>query len=78
MNEIRGVSMKDQKMGKYHQYEVEGALSDLQRAEEHKKNPDMMKHVHKMAKKKIKEIRSIADLRHAANSVGHEEEKEGE
>lgn len=65
---------KSEMMGKFEKYHVENALQDIQRAEVHKANPDLMKHVHKMAKNKIKEYRSIADLRQAANSLGNSDE----
>lgn len=46
-------------------YEVESAANDIMRAEEHKQNKKLMKHVHKHLAKKQKAISSVQDLRDA-------------
>lgn len=54
------------KKKKYEDHEVEGAMSDLMRAEKHKADPHLMKRVHALAgrhMKAIKSIRSVQDLK---------------
>lgn len=61
----------------FHEYEVDDALNTLRRAEEIKGNEHLMKHVHKHAKKKIKEIKSISDLKKVrAEKVEEENQKD--
>lgn len=72
--EMPSAEKKEAKSKKFDKYEIEGAFHDLTRAEEHKKNPALMKEIHKHAKSKLKDIRSIADLRHAANTVDKAED----
>lgn len=55
--------MKVNKMGKFDKWEVEDGLRSLERAEEVRNNKDLLIQVQKLAKKKIKEISSIAELR---------------
>lgn len=52
-----------EKKKKFEQYEIESATSDILRAEEHKQNPELMKHVVKHAAKKHKAMKSIVELR---------------
>lgn len=49
-------------------YKVEGAYSDLMRAEEHKKDPELMDKVHKHARKQLKSIKSIKDITNYKNN----------
>jgi len=69
--------MKEKKMGGYCEYEVEDALRSLQRAEEVRKDPKLMVQVQKMAKIKMKEIKSIADLKNIRQNL-EEEDDEGD
>lgn len=75
MNSIRGrdIPVKEEKKGKFDKWEVEDALRTLQRAEEIRKDEKLMKEVVKFGKEKIKEIRSISDLKTAYTSKVQEE-----
>lgn len=57
-----------------HEYEVKDAAECLMRAEEIKKNQKLMPHVHKHLGKKVKQIRSIQDIRDAAKEMSQREE----
>ncbi len=60
-------------------YDAENAFDTLMRAEEHKQDADLMKRVHKHAKKKKKAINSLAGLKAAAANRRRElQEGEGE
>ena len=48
--------------GKIEDWEVESALSDMERAEKHKGNPKMMKRVAKLAGRKVKALKGISSL----------------
>lgn len=79
MSEAIGVDSPSKKGKKdFHEYEIDDALHTLQRAEEIKGNEHLMKHVHKHAKKKIKEIRSIADLKKVRQEKADEENSKDE
>lgn len=45
------------------EYEVKDAADTIMRAEEHKQNPKLMKHVQKHLSKKMKAIKSVQDIR---------------
>lgn len=45
------------------EYQVKNAADDIMRAEEHKQNKKLMKHVHKHLATKAKAIQSVQDLR---------------
>lgn len=51
---------------KMDEWKVKGAADDLMRAEEHRQNPKLMKHVVKHLKKKRDAISSLAELRMVA------------
>ena len=57
------VKKQKKKYGKYEDYEVEGWVDTLMRAEEIKNDPEKMKYAEMCIKKKKKAINSIADLR---------------
>lgn len=67
--------MKDKKMGKFDKWVVEDALRDIERAEVHKQDEELMTEVSKLATKKVKAISSIADLK-AIRKKKKEEEAE--
>jgi hypothetical protein len=70
---------KEDMMGKFRKWEVEDALRDLERAEMHRGNPELMEQVAKIAKKKVKLIESLADLKNIKKMKSMEEdEEEGE
>lgn len=50
-------------------YEIEDAANTLMRAEEIKKDKHLMPHVHAHLNKKVKAIRSIADIKEARNQM---------
>lgn len=56
--EVDGTPKKGKK--EFEDYEIEGALSDIERAEKHKANPKLMKHVGKLAGRKVKALKGIA------------------
>lgn len=55
--------------------EVEHALHIIAMAEEYKQRPELMKKVSEAAKKRVKTISSIADLKAARDKVSEEEDK---
>lgn len=70
---------KEDMMGKFRKWEVEDAMRDLERAEMHRQNPDMMAQVAKLAKKKVKLVESLADLKAIKKQKSMEDaEEEGE
>lgn len=54
---------KEKKMGKFDKWTVEDALRDIERAEAHKQDEELMEQVAILATKKVKAISSIADLK---------------
>lgn len=60
-----GIAMdsKEKKMGKFDKWTVEDALRDIERAEAHKQDEELMEQVAILATKKVKAISSIADLK---------------
>lgn len=74
-SELKAVQMKEDKMGKFDKWEVEDALRSLQRAEEVRKDEKLMKEVFKLARLKLKEIKSIADLKAAYHAQVEEEDE---
>ena len=69
---IEAAIPSDKKSGKFDKWEVEDALRTLQRAEEIRKDEKLMKEVMKMGKLKIKEIRSITELKSAYQNLDEE------
>ena len=57
------VAAKPKKKKKIEDWEVEDALRTLKQAEKIREDEEMMKLVEKHAKKEVRAIRSIADLR---------------
>lgn len=76
MSEIGCSEMKEEMMGEFRKWEVEDALRDIERAEMHKQNEDMMEQVQKLAKKKVKAISSIADLKDRKRELSEEDMEE--
>jgi hypothetical protein len=60
---LKGVTVKEEKMGSFSKWEVEDAMRDLKRAEMHKQNPELMEQVGKLIKKEVKAISSLADIK---------------
>lgn len=56
------------------EWKAKDALDTILRAEEYKQDQDLMGHVRKLAGKKEKAIRSVSDLRDAANEAEDREE----
>lgn len=56
-------------------YEIEDAANTLMRAEKIKKDKRIMPHVHKHLENKVKEIRSIQDIRDAAKEMSEKDEE---
>jgi len=75
--ELVGESPKEDMMGTFRKWEVEDALRDLERAEIHRQNPKLMEQVAIIAKKKVKLIDSLADLKNIKKQKAMEDE-EGE
>lgn len=64
------VDLTKKKKNKIEDYEVEGAMNDLMRAEKHKENPELMKRVAALAgrhSKQLSKIKSIEDLKKLRN-----------
>lgn len=59
---------------KYDSYAVQSAFDTLMRAEEHKNDPVMMKHVHKKLKKHKRAIKSIQDIKDAREEMLEDED----
>lgn len=61
---------KGEKPKKMEDYEIDSAMEDLLRAEKHKKNPALMKHIHKkLGAKKKQHVESIDDLKKLRNDM---------
>lgn len=78
-----GKAVNPSEPNKYDKYAVEGAAADIMRADAHKSDPVMMKHVQKHMKKKLGEMKksfhSIQDLRdHAKEMKESAAEENGE
>lgn len=58
------------------EYEIEDAASTLMRAEKIKNDKRIMPHVHKHLKKKVREIRSIQDIRDAAHEMSEKNKED--
>lgn len=65
---------KDLKRDEPDDYEVEGAMNDLLRAEEHKKKPKLMAKVHAKLGKKKQAITSIQGLKDRKQELLGEED----
>lgn len=57
-------------------YEVNSAMETLMRAEEIKKDPELMKLVQKKAGSKMKSIKSVQDLRDLGNDMDDDEDED--
>jgi superfamily II DNA or RNA helicase len=68
-NKLASPYDSDSKDGSDKDYEARDAFDTLMRAEDAKQNPDLMKRVHKHAKRKKRAIRSIEDLRRISNEM---------
>lgn len=51
-----------EKMGKFDKYKVEAAARDIELAEEHKQDPELMKEVKKILKKKVNSLKDLKIL----------------
>jgi len=65
----------DDKIDGFREFEVESAMDTLTRSEEIKKDKKMMKAVAKFAKRKIKAITSIKQLKEVAKNFGSDHAK---
>lgn len=75
---LKGVTVKEEKMGNFSKWEVEDAMRDLKRAEMHKQNPELMEQVGKLIKKEVKAISSLADIKAIKKAKSMEDMEEGE
>lgn len=71
-NALAAKSME--KSAKPEDYEIKDAADTLMRAEEIKKDKRLMPHVHKHLHKKVKQIKSIQDIRDAAKEMSAKDE----
>lgn len=69
------VEAKKGKKKKYEDYEISNAVDTLKRAEEIRADDELMKLVSKEAKKQVKAIKSIADLKARRDELDEESNK---
>lgn len=70
---------KKEKMGKFDKWEVEDAARDIQRSEEHKNNPELMKQVKKVLKNKVnslKDLKKVLEEKYGPEMDDEEDEKD--
>lgn len=65
---------KPEMMGKFEKYKVEDAFRDIERSEVHKQDSDLMEQVQILAKKKVKAISSIADLKNRRKELSEDDD----
>lgn len=54
---------------KFEDHEIQGAADTIMKAHEHMADANLMKHVHPLLDKKVKAIKSIAELRKKAKMI---------